>query len=320
LWSGMFLSGDLPAMRDLADAFLHSVSARPDPPETGIAHRIAGMTCWLAGDFVTARLHLERAYAHYDAERDRPLAFRFGQDLAVPAVAYLGLTLWPLGIGSPSGHLEQAVTHAISTEHVPTLAYAYLHAAFFQMMRRDHVRSAAPLRAYLDLAREHGMPMWLAFGAFHEGWLLWHAGDRDAGTTQMLRGLGLVRKEGIGTFAPFCGVLLAETQAAAGRYEAAVATVDAELARMTDTGQCWYLAETHRVRGEIMLNPPAIDTAAAEAAFTRAIEAARSQSARRFEFRAAKSLARLLERQGRSTEPCGLLAILGNGFDDSSDN
>ena len=253
LWSGMFLSGDLLAMRELADAFLRSVETRPDLPETGIAHRIAGMTCWFAGEFIAARLHLERAYAHYDAERDRPLAFRFGQDLAVPAVAYLGLTLWPLGIGSPAGHLDQAITHAVRTEHVPTLAYAYLHAAFFQMMRRDHVRSASPLRAYLDLAREHGMPMWLAFGSFHEGWLLWHAGDHDEGTAQMRRGLGLICKEGIATFAPFCGVLLAETQAAAGRYDAAFATVDAELARMTGTGQCWYLAETHRVHGEIML-------------------------------------------------------------------
>ena len=69
-----------------------------------------------------------------------------------------------------------------------------------------------------------------------------------------------------------------------------------------------------------MLGSHAPDTAAAEAAFTRAIEAARSQSARRFEFRAAKSLARLWERQGKSTEPQGLLAVLGNGFDDSSNS
>jgi class 3 adenylate cyclase/predicted ATPase len=320
LWSGMFLSGDLPAMRELADAFLRSVETRRDPPETGVAHRIAGMTCWFAGEFIAARLHLERAYGHYDAERDRPSTFRFGQDLAVPVMTYLGLTLWPLGIGSPAGHLEQAITHAVRTEHVPTLAYAYLHAAFFQMMRRDHVRSAPPLRAYLELAREHAMPMWLAFGTFHEGWLLWHAGDRDAGTAQMRHGLGLMCKEGIATFTPLCGVLLAETQAEAGRYDAAVATIDAELAKMSAAGQRWYLAETHSVHGEIMLGSHAPDTAAAEAAFTRAIEAARSQSARRFEFRAAKSLARLWERQGKSTEPQGLLAVLGNGFDDSSNS
>jgi predicted ATPase len=320
LWSGMFLGGDLPAMRELADAFLRSVETRPGLPETGIAHRLVGMTCWFAGDFIAARQYLERAYGHYDGERDRPLAFRFGQDLAVPAVAYLGMTLWPLGIENPTGRLDQAVAHAVGTEHVPTLAYAYLHAAFFQMMRRDHVRSAPPLRAYLDLAREHGMPMWLAFGTFHEGWLLWHAGDRDAGTAQMRRGLDLICKEGIATFAPFCGVLLAETQAAAGHYDAAVATVDAELARITGTGQCWYLAETHRVHGEIMLRSHPADTAATEAAFARAIEVARSQSARRFEFRAAQSLARLWEQQGKSTEPRGLLAILDTGFDDSSDS
>jgi len=194
-----------------------------------------------------------------------------------------------------------------------------MHAAAFQMMRRDRERSAPLLRAYLDLAREHGMPTFLAFGAFHEGWLIWHAGDRDAGTAKMHHGLGLMRKENIATLTPLFGVLLAETQAEAGRFDAAVATVDAELAKITVTGQRWCLAETHRVHGEIMLKSPASDTAAAEAAFVRAIEVARSQSARRLEFRAAKSLAGLWERQGRSTGPRGLLAILGNEFDDSTD-
>ena len=319
LWSGMFASGDLPGMRELADAFLRNVETRPDRPETGIAHRIAGQTCWFAGDFTTARLHLERALGHYDAERDRPLAFRFGQDLAVPAMAWLGMTLWPLGIGSPSGHLEQAITHAVRTEHVPTLVYTYLHAAVFHIMRRDHERSAPLLRLYLELAREHGMPTFLAFGAFHEGWLLWHTGERDLGTAQMHHGLELMCKENIAIIKPLFGVLLAETQAEAGRFDAAVATVDAELAKITGTGQRWCLAETHRVHGEIMLKSPAPDTGAAEAAFVRAIEVARSQSARRFEFRAAKSLARLREHQGKSTEPRGLLAILGGEFDNSGD-
>jgi predicted ATPase len=162
--------------------------------------------------------------------------------------------------------------------------------------------------------------MWLAFGAFHEGWLLWHAGDHDEGTAQMHHGLGLMCKEGIAPFTQLCGVLLAETQAEAGRYDAAVATVDAELARMTRTGQCWYLAETHRVRGEIILNSHAADAEAAEGAFARAIEVARSQTAKRLELHAAKSLARLWEHQGKSTEPRGLLTILGDGSVDRSDN
>ena len=170
LWSLSFLGGDLPTMRELADAFLRDVEDRPELPESGIAHRLCGMTYWFAGDFTNARLHLKRALARYDIERDRPFAFHFGQDLAVPPMAYLALTLWPLGICDGAHRMaEETIARALRTEHIPTIAYAYPHGAVFEMMRRDHVKSAPYLRAYLELAREHGMPMWLAFGTFHEG-------------------------------------------------------------------------------------------------------------------------------------------------------
>ena len=319
LWSISFLGGDLPTMRELADAFLRDVEDRPELPENGIAHRLCGMTDWFVGDFASARPHLEHALARYDSERDRPLAFRFGQDLAVPPMAYLAMTLWPLGIGDGAKRMaEEAIAHALRTDHVPTIAYAYPHGAVFEMMRRDHVRSAPYLQAYLELAREHGMPMWLAFGVFHEGWLRWHVGAHDEGLTQMYDGLQLMSKQGISNFAPLFHVLLAETEAGAGRYDAALATVDAELARISQIGQYWFLAETHRVRGEIIRLYQPENADAAEEAFVSAIDVARRQSAKQFELRAANSLARLWADQGRSTARCGLLAILTGNFARSS--
>jgi class 3 adenylate cyclase/predicted ATPase len=320
LWSASFLGGDLTAMRDLANTFLRNVEGQPELPETGIAHRIGGMTSWFAGDFVNARLYLERALACYDSERDRPMAFRFGQDLAVPAMAYIALTLWPLGINNPTGYLEKAIAHALQTKHVPTIAYAYLHGSWFEMLRRDRMRSAPYVRAYLDLTEEHVMPMWLANGAFHEGWQRWHAGDRDAGRARMHEALALVREQGQTVFMPLYRVLLAETEAEEGRADAALATLNLELARITETGECWLLSEMHRVHGEVILKSRATDTEAAEGAFALAIEVARRQSAKRFEFYAAKSLASMWKRQGRRTGQGGLLTILSDEFDVSSES
>ena len=70
---------------------------RPDSPEAGVAHRAAGVTCWFAGEYRDARDHLERALALFQSGRDDDMAFRFGQDLGVSAMAYLALVLWPLG-------------------------------------------------------------------------------------------------------------------------------------------------------------------------------------------------------------------------------
>jgi len=46
LWVGSYARGELPSMRAHAAAFLSDVEARPDSPEAGVAHRVAGLTCW----------------------------------------------------------------------------------------------------------------------------------------------------------------------------------------------------------------------------------------------------------------------------------
>ena len=314
LWSGSFQSGDLSAMRELADEFQRKAEAEQVSPERGLAHRIVGMTHWFAGEFGNAQAHLDRALGQYDDARDRPLAHRFGQDLAIPALAYLAMTLWPLGMcKEASGFVDEAINHASHTEHVPTIAYAYLHAAFFAMLRRDHMKCGIYVRIYLDLAREHMMPLWLANGVLHDGWVRWHTGDHVGGTAQMHEGLRLLREQGQTVYLPLMRVRLAETMADDGRHDAALATIDAELAGMKQSGQCWFLAEAHRAYGEVICRSGLADCEPAERAFACAIGVAREQSAKQFEVHAAKSLARVWAGQGRSTEPLGLLAILGQG-------
>ena len=43
LWAGSYTRGELPSMRAHAAAFLGDVAARPDLPEAGVAHRVAGI-------------------------------------------------------------------------------------------------------------------------------------------------------------------------------------------------------------------------------------------------------------------------------------
>jgi predicted ATPase len=110
---------------------------------------------------------------------------------------------------------------------------------------------------------------------------------------------------------PITGALIAEAETAAGRYDVALATIETELEMMPQTGLCYFLADAHRVRGEILLKSNPADTEAAELAFTRAIEIARGQSAKRLELRAAMCLSQLLTDQRKCDEQ-GLLAILVN--------
>jgi tetratricopeptide (TPR) repeat protein len=93
LWVGSFVRGDLPSMRAHAAAFLSDIEASPDSPEAGVAYRAAGMNCWHAGEYAQARDHLERALALFQPGRDDDLAYRFGVDPGVGAMAYLAVAL-----------------------------------------------------------------------------------------------------------------------------------------------------------------------------------------------------------------------------------
>jgi len=97
LWAGSYNRGELPSMRAHAAAFLSDLEARPDSPEAGVAHRAAGITCWFAGEYREAQDHFERVLALFQPGRDDDLAFRFGPDPGVNAMAYLAIASWPLG-------------------------------------------------------------------------------------------------------------------------------------------------------------------------------------------------------------------------------
>jgi class 3 adenylate cyclase/predicted ATPase len=320
LWASSWVRGELAQMREPAQAFLDDTKNRPGTREASIAHRLLGSTCWLQGDFIGARMHLENSLAIYNSERDRDFAFRFGQDSGVSAMIVLALTLWPLGeIKRASQYAEEAITQAARSAHVATEAFAHGFKSLFEMMRRDAGCASHQGEVLLGLAREHLMPQWLAIGTFTQGWALWHSGDRKAGEKEMRNGMALFREQGIRFPLPLCAVLLAEIEDELERIEHALAILDDALADAELTGQHHFDAELHRQRGALLLRNTPDDVAATEAAFLRAIEVARSQQTRTFELRAAMSMARLWRDQGKVPQARELLAPVYGWFTEGFD-
>ena len=320
LWASSWVRGELAQMREPAQAFLDDTKATPGTREASIAHRLLGSTCWLQGDFVGARMHLENSLAIYNRERDRDFAFRFGQDSGVSAMIVLALTLWPLGeINRASQYAVEATTQAARSKHVATQAFAHGFKSLFEMMRRDAGCALREGEVLLGFAQEHVMPQWLAIGTFTLGWARWHSGDREAGEKEMRNGMALFREQGIRFPLPLCTVLLAEIEGEIGRIGPALTTLDDALADAERTGQHHFDVELHRQRGALLLRKTPNDVAAAEAAFMRAIEVAHSQQTRTFELRAAMSMARLLCDQGKPRQARGLLAPVYGWFTEGFD-
>jgi predicted ATPase len=88
---------------------------------------------------------------------------------------------------------------------------------------------------------------------------------------------------------------------------------------MNTTESRWYWAELYRLKGTLLLQQTVPDTSQAEASFQQALAIARRQQAKSWELRAATSLARLWQQQGKRQEARELLAPVYNWFTEGFD-
>jgi class 3 adenylate cyclase/predicted ATPase len=314
MWLVSFVRADLAPMREVAVASLRDARRSPGLPAAGRALHVFGVTSWFQGDYVGARTHLEQALAAYDHERDRHLAPPFVFDDRVVSTGWLAVVMWSLGeVDQAARLLDSALSLARQTGHLPTIAWAHAYTCRFAGICRKPELARPHAEELLGAAHEHGLPMRLADGSFYYGWARWCVGDGD-GEAGMREGLALWNEMDYRLFAPLTATLLAEREAEAGRAEVGLATLDEQLAAVEQTGQRWFDAEMHRVRGELLLKLRRPDIAAAEAAFTSAIEIARNQQTRMFELRAALSLAKLYHTTGRDHVASELLTPALAGF------
>ena len=132
---------------------------------------------------------------------------------------------------------------------------------------------------------------------------------------------GLVAWRAIGTQLglPAILLLLAEAYGKAGQVEVGLQTLAEALALVNQTQERVYEAELYRLQGELLLARSAEHYAEAETCFRQALDVARHQQAKSWELRAAMSLSRLWQEQGKRAEALVLLAPiygwLTEGFD-----
>jgi predicted ATPase len=85
------------------------------------------------------------------------------------------------------------------------------------------------------------------------------------------------------------------------------------------TGERWYNPELYRLKGVLLLQQSADNHAEAQACFQQALDVARSQQVRSLELRAATSLGRLWQQQGKRAEARQLLAEVYGWFTEGFD-
>jgi predicted ATPase len=118
---------------------------------------------------------------------------------------------------------------------------------------------------------------------------------------------------------PLCLVLMAEAMGHAGRIAEGLHLLGEALTVMAKSERGDLLAEAFRLQGEFLRRQAAPDAIQAEARFQQALTTARRQQAKSWELRAAMSLCRLWQEQGKRTEAYALLAPIYDWFTEGLD-
>jgi predicted ATPase len=210
--------------------------------------------------------------------------------------------------------LHEALVLAQELSHPYSLAYARYWAAFVLQFYRGVPAVHGHSEAAVALATEQGFPLWAAIGTIFRGWALAMQGQGEAGIVQVRQGIAAYRATGAALSVPFFCTMLADLADHLGRPEEGLQALAEADTLVKQHEERWWEAEVHRLRGVLLLRQMGTQQAEAEACFQRALDVAHRQEAKALELRAAMSLARLWQKQGKRAEAHALLAPIYGWF------
>jgi predicted ATPase len=280
------------------------------------------VTCFSLGDLAATHGHAEQGIALYDPGRHGGHTHLYGQDPKLVCLAFGAVALWLLGYPDQAAERSrQAVALGGELGHPTSRALALYFASMLRQYRREPSAVRENAEATTAIATEHRLALWQANGLIMRGWALAEQGEPAGGIAQLRRGLADWSATGAETHRTYFLGLLAEALGKGGQIEEGLGVLAEALIQLQSTGTVFHGAELHRLQGEFLLRHEGAEGAGrqAEACFREAVAVARRQQARSLELRAAMSLARLYQKQGRQAEARPMLTECFHWFAEGFD-
>jgi predicted ATPase/class 3 adenylate cyclase len=284
------------------------------------SHHSLGAVLFSIGELALAREHVEQAITLYDPPKHRALAPIYaGQDPGVVCLSYAAWVLWYFGYPDQAlKRIREALTLAQEISHPYSLTIALLYdATLHQYLRHGHA-TQENAEAAIALSIKHGFPLWCAWGTVTQGWALAAQGQVKEGIALLRQGLRASQATGAALFRTHNLALLAEAHQRAGQSEEGLGTLAQALAIVDQNEECFYQAELHRLKGDLLLQKGGSETEAKQC-FQKAIDVSQHQGAKSLELRATTSLCRLLQLQGKTQEAGKMLAEIYGWFTEGFD-
>ena len=326
---------------EVAEQMLRLAQHEDDATLKQRAHAFMANALLYTGDLSAARRHLVDGLALNDAV-DNSFVDQFGLDIETALRFFSSFTPWLLGFPEQAmQHSTRAVPQAQEEAHPYNLAQTLIFAALLHVLRRETQPAQVHTETVITVTREQGFPLFFAWNSLHQGWAVANQGNPEQGIVLLEQGLSRWRASGQEGWVPFYLGLLAQAHGQAGHAEKGLSVLAEARELSTQRGEVWSEAELYRLTGELTLqkfkarpeqsrriqsSEPVLSRVEgingeeeAEGHFLKAIEIAQKQEAKSWELRAATSLARLWQQQGKKQEALDLLAPVYNWFTEGFD-
>jgi predicted ATPase len=320
LWRFYNARSQLHTARELGETLLRLAQRTHDPALSVIAHYALGYTWLCLGALPAARTHLEEGSARYRPDQRRAPGFRMGHDPGVACRAFAAMPLWLLGYPVQAlARVHEALALAHELSHPFSLAFARYFVAIVSQFRRDVSAVHAHAEAAVTLATAQGFALWAALGTLMRWWALAMQGQGKEGLAQVRQGIAAWRATGAAVLVPCFCTWLAEVCAHLGHTAEGLQALTEAHTLVEQHEKRYWEAEVCRLRGVVLLRQPGTPQAEAETWLQRALDVAHRQEAKALELRAAMSLSRLWQQQGKQAEARALLAPVYDWFTEGFD-
>jgi len=291
-WMFRWGRADVAASRQLCDRLLALAEKSGNVDLKLQAHHAMWATTFGSGEFAETLAHAEIGIALYDAKQHQAMASSYGNhDTRCCGRNFSALCMALMGDQDGARTMiGTSVAEARSLGDPFSLALTLYFTSVAAQILGDVPFAAENSAASKQLSTEHALEMPKAWSTCVAGWCAVASGDHDRGLAMLDESMAMMQATQSLHFFSFHAALLADARLRAGQHALAMTAVEEGLIRARDNGDRFYLAELHRLRGELLAHPSIGEAKNAEASFQMAISIAKQQGAVTLQERAHKSL------------------------------
>ena len=293
----------------LAREFVAVAERQDDTIYQLVGHRLVGVIQVFMGRNREGLESLQHCERYSDPVRQKQLSYRFGTDPGLAARCWKTQALQFLGLHDQAARVtEQVLAELPSHGHAFTVALCNgMVLAARELTSGDLEaceRHSVELVAYCV---EKKVEIWRSLGVLYYACARATREPTEENIAALRTAIAARHSSGAYIIDSLLMTHLAQALLTAGEVTGAEAAVKEAFAFVERSGERYWLADLHRIEGQIALQRAEPDRPRAEACFLEAIEIARGQEARMFELRAATELARLWRGTGSNDDPRMLL-------------